>query len=255
MVWNTPVQYSYDSVGPTIQGPIELAYENGVPNTSYLGFNQNDTIAVYFDGLQGFRIDSLKIAFIQNGRIVFQVNEFTNIPQNSSNTPFGAVLVPLQTINSNVGSSPNWFTIDLSSNNISAENDFIVGFVIGTDASKPGLCVVSEPPVGNDHTLFYSFSNWGDRWVFPVGDSSNEGNIWKYLIRAHISDGNTSLAIDQNGNVDIPDKFKLEQNYPNPFNPSTTFNFATPKDGLLKFTVHDLLGREIYSENRKSTCR
>ena len=71
------------------------------------------------------------------------------------------------------------------------------------------------------------------------------------MIRAYVSvGGGTTVAIDQNGIVTIPNEFSLEQNYPNPFNPRTTFQFATPKDGLVKFTVHDLLGRVIYSENR-----
>ena len=80
--------------------------------------------------------------------------------------------------------------------------------------------------------------------------TSTENNIWKYLIRAYVSFGGGTLAIDQSGIVTIPNEFSLQQNYPNPFNPSTTFGFSTPEDGLVKFTVHDLLGRVVYSESR-----
>lgn len=242
--------YTYSATGIPVAGAMELAYESGEPDSGYLGFNEGDTIAVYFDGIDGFSLDSIKIAFIQNGDMQIQINEFTNIPQNSTNSPFGQPLFPLQLITSDVGGTPDWYNIDLTSLNIDASNDFIVGGVIGSDPAVPGICIVSEPPVGNDHTLFYSFANWGDRWVFPVGDSQNDGNIWKYLIRAYISIGGTTVAIDQNGIVTIPKEFSLEQNYPNPFNPSTTFRFSTPKDGLVKFTVHDLLGRVVYLENR-----
>ena len=70
------------------------------------------------------------------------------------------------------------------------------------------------------------------------------------MIRAYVSVGGATVAIDQSGIVTIPNNFHLDKNYPNPFNPSTTFRFSTPEDGLVKFTVHDLLGRVIYSENR-----
>ena len=43
----------------------------------------------------------------------------------------------------------------------------------------------------------------------------------------------------------IPVKFELSQNYPNPFNPATKINFALPKDGFVKISVFDLLGREV----------
>jgi hypothetical protein len=46
-------------------------------------------------------------------------------------------------------------------------------------------------------------------------------------------------------NNQVPHKFQLYQNYPNPFNPSTTIAFDIPKNGLVKLTVYDVLGREV----------
>ncbi len=46
-------------------------------------------------------------------------------------------------------------------------------------------------------------------------------------------------------NHNIADKFELLQNYPNPFNPSTQINYAIAKDGFVKITVFDILGREV----------
>jgi hypothetical protein len=46
-------------------------------------------------------------------------------------------------------------------------------------------------------------------------------------------------------NGQIPFKYSLEQNYPNPFNPVTKINFALPKEGFVKVTIFDLLGREV----------
>jgi hypothetical protein len=43
----------------------------------------------------------------------------------------------------------------------------------------------------------------------------------------------------------IPNVYALEQNYPNPFNPTTTIEFALPKNSNVKIAVFDILGRLI----------
>jgi hypothetical protein len=43
----------------------------------------------------------------------------------------------------------------------------------------------------------------------------------------------------------IAHTFELSQNYPNPFNPSTQINYSVAKDGFVKITVFDILGREV----------
>ncbi|MBK8945966.1 MAG: T9SS type A sorting domain-containing protein [Ignavibacteriae bacterium] len=43
----------------------------------------------------------------------------------------------------------------------------------------------------------------------------------------------------------IPTSYTLGQNYPNPFNPTTTIEFALPKDSEVKMVVYDILGREV----------
>jgi len=43
----------------------------------------------------------------------------------------------------------------------------------------------------------------------------------------------------------IPDDFYLAQNYPNPFNPTTNIGFRIGEFGLVKLSIHDILGREV----------
>lgn len=85
-----------------------------------------------------------------------------------------------------------------------------------------------------------------------VGSPPTDDYFWIQKVQDYYINNLTQsiVAIDQNGIVVVPEGFSLEQNYPNPFNPSTTFRFAVPKDGIVKFTVHDLLGRMVYSENK-----
>ncbi len=45
--------------------------------------------------------------------------------------------------------------------------------------------------------------------------------------------------------IQIPTEYYLRQNYPNPFNPTTTIEFALPKQGLVSLKIYDITGREI----------
>ncbi len=63
--------------------------------------------------------------------------------------------------------------------------------------------------------------------------------------------GNDNIIskINENQNLNLPKDFKLHQNYPNPFNPVTTIKFDLPKEGIVKFKIYDILGKEVYSLN------
>ena len=49
----------------------------------------------------------------------------------------------------------------------------------------------------------------------------------------------------EESSVSSPKEFQLAQNYPNPFNPSTTINFAVPRDSHVTLQVFDLHGRLV----------
>ena len=56
------------------------------------------------------------------------------------------------------------------------------------------------------------------------------------------SSGTTGI---KNLNGGLPIAYALMQNYPNPFNPSTTIQFALPKDGRVSIKIFNLLGKHI----------
>ena len=66
----------------------------------------------------------------------------------------------------------------------------------------------------------------------------------------NLASGFWSLPINLITNVEeipsvvVPREFRLDQNFPNPFNPSTTIQFAVPKNADVTVKLFDLLGRE-----------
>jgi len=234
-------EYSYEAKGtdaPVLPGNYELFYDDGIPDGTLSNYATGDSIAVRFDGISGGKLDSIKTIFSGAGRIKLDISMF-----DGTNFLRGEAL--MTAMNVNVTESSDWKTTNLISNNIDASSNFVVSYLLGTDPYEPSITVSAESDDGSANHFSYIASS--DDWVRYTAGA---GLIWKYMIRAYVSVEGGTVAIDQNGIVTIPNEFSLEQNYPNPFNPSTTFQFATPKDGLVKFTVHDLLGRVIYSENR-----
>ena len=76
--------------------------------------------------------------------------------------------------------------------------------------------------------------------------NSNTQDIW-----AARTDSNLNvppIGIQQIGN-EIPLDFRLFQNFPNPFNSSTIIRFDINKQGNVKLSIYDILGREVYSIN------
>ena len=64
---------------------------------------------------------------------------------------------------------------------------------------------------------------------------TNGGGIYK---------GTATTGIKLTHNL-IPDNFSLEQNYPNPFNPSTTIQFALPKESFTMLEIFNTLGEKV----------
>lgn len=75
-----------------------------------------------------------------------------------------------------------------------------------------------------------------------------------YVIVVQISDGELSTVdsstvttgdvVDVKKDV-IPTSYSLDQNYPNPFNPTTTINFAIPKQADVSLQIYNVLGQEV----------
>ena len=52
-------------------------------------------------------------------------------------------------------------------------------------------------------------------------------------------------TISSDNPTDLPTDYSLSQNYPNPFNPTTTIQYAIPKDEFVKLTLYDMTGKVV----------
>lgn len=234
------IMYSYSATGTSSPSAIEVAYDDGQPE-GYLVHSPDDTISVYFDGIEGTKLDSLRIAFRRQGTIQMGISTYTGVPRP---TPLGQTLVAPFNVecNTEVSSVPypipydNWVTVNLASQNVDASSDFVVWLVVGNDPHAPGVMISTEPDEGLHHSYTYlqSETNW-----YYLTDGA--GNIYHYTIHAFLR---TTTGVQQIVKG-LPSRFALLQNSPNPFNPTTTIGYTldTPQHVILK--VYDTLGREV----------
>ncbi len=101
-------------------------------------------------------------------------------------------------------------------------------------------------------TTFLDSSDIADTAFTVGGFELNTTYYWK--VNAYNSNGesgysetrsfNTTVT-DINEEKNIPLEFSLAQNYPNPFNPSTTIQFALPKESFTKLEVFNSIGEKV----------
>ena len=84
--------------------------------------------------------------------------------------------------------------------------------------------------------------------------SSNTNYVWTLYTYQQdlitVLDGQSGVFSIINSFVNIlkdnfPYHYKLHSAYPNPFNPLTSLRYDLPNDGMVKITVHDMMGRVV----------
>lgn len=249
-----PFKFSYTATGIFENRPIEIAYDYtepiGVPSNLSIG----DTVAVVFDGIQGTKLDSIRVALrnmvpIQGGvwsstNQKILAKKYVDITVQGKTTP--AVIDQNATYPYQIP-YPNWVTVDLRNYNIDASSNFGVAFIINgiyVNSSSPTnrVMITSIPGQSAYHSYTYLNEPSGGKepgWYY-IGDGTN---IALYLIRAYVTyktSDNEEKVIEL-----LPSTFLLEQNYPNPFNPSTIISYQIPEMSNVQIKIYDSLGKEV----------
>ena len=121
----------------------------------------------------------------------------------------------------------------------------------------------SQPP-GNVKYYIFKSANAGISWdtlTFQPGITGVYGFYTMDIINQNgidiiILGGNKGVYKFENSGSYIRDlynknSFILKQNYPNPFSYHTKISFLSTKSSIGEFEIHDLVGKNIYSEFRK----
>lgn len=97
-------------------------------------------------------------------------------------------------------------------------------------------CYAFEHFIGSD----YGYIEW---FAPEIGLVQRDVITFAGLRRWTLAD-TTNIRI-MNRKPNLPGEFTLSPNYPNPFNTNTRFKIAVPRESFIRFTIYDLLGREV----------
>ena len=75
------------------------------------------------------------------------------------------------------------------------------------------------------------------------GNNPNTGVINSQTLSPPINISNTTVSVAERRG--IPAQFAMDQNYPNPFNPSTSIDFALPRQEHVTLDVFNVLGQKV----------
>jgi len=242
--------FTYNSNG-VVPPYIELKWDATEPSGVLIS-RPNDTLCVFFPGVSGARLDSIKVALRQAGSVTGGIWKFSGSFQN----PLGEKLLNPITLTSTIAEKPawngtsypipfpNWVKLDLRDKNISAESDFGVGFLIeGLYPATNRVMITKVDKNAAGYSLAYvtdTANSENSSWYTLVDETGNQK--YQYLIRAYVS---FNLTDTQNNINQTEYTFELKQNYPNPFNPSTSISYFIPQKGKVEIVIWDIMGNKV----------
>lgn len=247
--------YTYTASGTAASGTQELVYVATEP-TGTGGGSDKDTTAIFFNGISGAILDSMKVAMRQAGTMQGAVYSYSGVqrPSPLARKIIGSDFTATSSIATRPPSSPyptpwpNWVKVDLTKNTpqVNVSNNFAISFVNNGDyTATTGNGIMLTTITGTDtHSYIYlhkpggtSTANW-----YVLTDS--EGAYTEFLVKAYVHITGTDIreVVEL-----LPTSFTLSQNYPNPFNPSTIISYQLPKQSRVQIKIYDAIGNEIRS--------
>jgi len=127
----------------------------------------------------------------------------------------------------------NWTSTQIASSSMNSifYNNENQGWIAGVDKI-----------IGYDTSFFISYSSGGNLKSISFCDSLHGWACGGSHMLYTATGGVTGISSNNNS---IPAEYILEHNYPNPFNPYTTISYGLPKNGTVKLTVYNLLGKKV----------
>jgi hypothetical protein len=159
-----------------------------------------------------------------------------------------ATEVPAGTLN-NLNSNPLPIQLASFAATVVRNNDVEVAWKTVSETNNYGFEVYRKRNEGGEWTKLGFIEGHGTMLAehsYTYLDKSVGFGKYYYQIKQVDLDGKSETYPEMTVVVGVaPDQFVLAQNYPNPFNPTTTIEFALPKETHVSLEVYNAIGQRV----------
>jgi C1A family cysteine protease len=150
----------------------------------------------------------------------------------------------LASIGDQTCSYPGYYTFSLSSPlELNSGDDIYVKVIYNCPGEKYPVPIETAIDGYANPTI-----ETGKFWVSCNGNSWTAfggGTEYEYDLCIKAYGLTEATAVDDNGQINTPQSFRLNQNYPNPYNPSTTIKYSVAQKAVVNITVFNTLGQPV----------
>ncbi|MBI5473015.1 MAG: hypothetical protein HY961_11775 [Ignavibacteriae bacterium] len=120
----------------------------------------------------------------------------------------------------------------------------------GFEIQKSQDAATNFQTIQNSFTPGHGTTNQPQHYSYT--DQAATSGVWYYRLKQIDLDGTVHftepIVVGSPTSVkerEMPTTYALDQNYPNPFNPTTTVEFAVPKESNVRLEVYNILGERV----------
>ena len=113
-----------------------------------------------------------------------------------------------------------------------------------TDIDRNGILdIIGAGVAGSSPSQQTNVYLWNSGVAYST--TKTQTPMWQYNTKHNGVFNNGDLVPVEEISVKTPGGYSLSQNYPNPFNPSTKISYSISKEGFVRISLYNILGKEI----------
>jgi hypothetical protein len=140
-------------------------------------------------------------------------------------------------------SSAGYYDIDVTATSFTATLTFgyTESALTSAGITEDNITVAYYDSLDTEGYKWHTVEGTVDTQANTISVSTSHFSLWAVTS----SEDPVITGVENDPEIQVPDKFELAQNYPNPFNPVTNIRYTLPKMSHVKIEIFNILGQRV----------